>query len=88
NGEDLFGPDIRIQQQMRDVLKGRNNFCVGISTGYDFPFGLSIDARFYYGVSDVMETEVNNFNFIENNNSSQTFQITLGYAIPYDLKVF
>ena len=24
NGEDLFGPDIRIQQQMRDVLKGRD----------------------------------------------------------------
>ncbi len=88
NGEDLFGPDIRIQQQMRDVLKGRNNFCIGISTGYDFHFGLSIDARFYYGLSDVMETEVNNFNFIENNNSSLTYQVTVGYAIPYDLKFF
>ena len=88
NGEDLYGPDIRIQQQMRDVLKGRNNFCIGMSTGYDFNFGLSIDARFYYGLSDVMETEVNNFNFIENSNSSLTFQVTVGYAIPYDLKVF
>lgn len=85
NGEDLFGPDIRIQQQMRDVLKGRTNFSLGVGAGYEFPFGLSIDARFYYGVSDVMETEVNNFHFIENKNASRILQITLGYAIPYEL---
>lgn len=88
NGEDLFGPDIRIQQQMRDVLKGRNNFCVGLSAGYEFSFGLSLDVRFYYGISDVVETEVNNFNFIENTNSSLAYQISLGYAIPYDLNLF
>lgn len=85
NGEDLFGPDIRIQQQMRDVLKGRANFCLGVGTGYEFSFGLSIDARYYYGLNDVMETEVNNFHFIENNNTSSIIQITLGYLIPYDL---
>jgi hypothetical protein len=88
NGEDLFGPDIRIQQQMQDVLKGRYNFSLGVSAGYEFTFGLSIDARFYYGLSDVMETLVNNFNFIENNNTSQIVQVTLGYAIPYELGVF
>jgi len=85
NGEDLYGPDIRIQQQMRDVLKGRANFCLGVGTGYEFSFGLSIDARYYYGLSDVMETEVNNFHFIENNNTSSILQLTLGYLIPYDL---
>lgn len=84
NGEALFGPDIRIQQQMRDVLKGRTNFCLGLSVGYDFTFGLSIDVRYYYGISDVMETEVNNFHFIENNNASRVIQVTLGYAIPYE----
>jgi hypothetical protein len=88
NGEDLFGPDIRIQQQMRDVLKGRTNFCLGLSTGYEFSFGLSIDLRYYQGLNDVMETEVNNFHFIENKNSSRIFQITIGYAIPYDLNIF
>jgi len=88
NGEDLFGPDIRIQQQMRDVLKGRTNFCLCVSAGYEFSNGLSIDARFYFGLSDVMETEVNNFHFIENSNASRVIQITLGYAIPYDLNFF
>jgi hypothetical protein len=88
NGEQMFGPDIRIQQQLRDVLKGRNNFCLGVGAGYEFSFGLALDARFYFGLNDVMETEVNNFNFIENKNMSQGIQVTLGYAIPYDIKFF
>jgi len=88
DGEDLFGPDIRIQQQMRDVLKGRTNFSLGIGTGYELPLGLSVDLRYYYGLSDVMETEVNNFHFIENKNAGRMFRITLGYAIPYNLSIF
>jgi hypothetical protein len=88
NGEAQFGPDIRIQQQMRDVLKGRANFCLGIGTGYEFSFGLSLDVRYYYGLNDIMETEVNNFHFVENKNASRIFQVTIGYAIPYDLNLF
>lgn len=86
NGEELFGPDIRIQQQMRDVLKGRPNFSLGIGIGYEFNIGLNMDLRFYNGFSDVVETEVNNFNFIENKNLSRSFQFTVGYTIPYILE--
>jgi len=88
NGEELYGPDIRIQQQMRDVLKGSNNFSLGISIGYEFENGISLDVRYYHGLSDVMTTEVNNFNFIENRNIGRVFQFTLGYAFPYDLIQF
>jgi hypothetical protein len=88
NGEALYGPDIRIQQQMRDVLKGRTNVALGIGAGYEFEFGLSIDVRYYYGISDVMETEVNSFHFIENNNASRVLQISLGYVIPYNMRFF
>jgi len=88
NGEDLFGPDIRIQQQMRDVLTGRTNFSVGVSAGYEFNFGLSLDGRYYYGISDVIETSVNNFHFIENHNNSLVLQFTIGYALPYKLSFF
>jgi hypothetical protein len=84
NREDLYGPDIRIQQQMRDVLKGRTNFSLGVACGYEFSNGISIDFRYYQGISDVMETEVNNFHFIENRNESRFLQITLGYVIPYN----
>jgi hypothetical protein len=88
NGEALYGPDIRIQQQMRDVLKGRTNFAVGVSLGYELANGLSIDARYYFGISDVIETEVNNFHFIENKNSGRILQLTIGYAIPYHMIFF
>jgi hypothetical protein len=73
---------------MRDVLKGRTNVSIGVGAGYEFSFGLSVDARYYYGISDVLETEVNNFHFIENNNASRVLQISLGYAIPYNLHFF
>lgn len=88
NGESQFGPDIRIQQQMRDVLKGRSNFSIGLLAGYEFSNGIIIDFRYYYGLSDIMETEVNNFHFIENRNESRFLQLTLGYAIPYNFKFF
>lgn len=88
NGEALFGPDIRIQQQMRDVLKGRSNFSIGVGTGYEFTNGLSIDVRYYFGINDVNETEVNNFHFIENRNSSRVVQVTLGYTINYNMNFF
>jgi hypothetical protein len=83
NGEDTYGPDIRIQQQMRDVLKGRANFSVGIGLGYELDNGLSLDVRYYFGISDVLETQVNNYKFIENSNHSQALQLTLGFIIPY-----
>jgi hypothetical protein len=88
NGESIYGPDIRIQQQMRDVLKGRTNFAFGISLGYELANGISFDARYYFGISDVMETEINNFHFIENRNMSHVIQLTIGYAIPYNMKFF
>ena len=83
NGEELYGPDIRIQQQMRDVLKGRDNFSFGVGMGYDFANGVSVGARYYHGISDVLTTEVNNFNFIENRNTGRIFQVSLGYSFPY-----
>jgi hypothetical protein len=86
NGEDRFGPDIEIQQQMRDVLKGRPNFSVGIGIGYEFNFGLNFDLRYYNGFSDVIETEVNTYHFIENKNLSRSFQFTIGYTLPYFLE--
>jgi hypothetical protein len=86
NGEDIYGPDIRHQQDLRDVLKGRSNFSVGINIGYEFNNGISLDIRYYNGFSDVMETYVNNHHLIETKNAGRTFQFTLGYALPYDFK--
>ncbi len=78
-----LGPDLQIQQSLREVLKGKNNFNVLIGLGYDMPFGLSLGFEYHIGFSDVIETQANGFYFIENKNATAAYQVTLGYAIPF-----
>ncbi|MCB0646705.1 MAG: PorT family protein [Saprospiraceae bacterium] len=78
-----LGPDLQIQQSLREVLKGNNNVSFLFGLGYDAPFGLSIDARFGFGISDVIETQANGFYFIENKNRNSYLQLRLGYFIPF-----
>ncbi len=78
-----IGPDLQIQQSLREVLKGSNNVSFVAGIGYDFPFGLSVDARYSYGTSDVIETLANGFYFIENKNRNTTISATIGYAIRF-----
>ena len=78
-----IGPDLQIQQNLRDVLKGDTLFSIGMGIGYDFSFGMSLEARYFLGVSDVIETQANGYNFIENDNRSNAVQVTLGYVIPF-----
>lgn len=85
NGSATYGPDIRIQQDMRDVLKGKSNVAIGVGLGIELYSGLSLDLRYYYGVNDVNETLVNNYNFVEVGNASRSFEIKLGYALPYNM---
>jgi len=78
-----LGPDLQIQQSLREVLKGNNSVAVVLGAGYDMPFGLSVNARWVYGLSDAIETLANGFYFIENKNPPSNFQLTLGYHIPF-----
>ena len=83
SNQPLLGPDLQIQGSLREVLKGNNQVSLILNAGYDTPFGLSINARWTYGVSDAIETLANGFYFIENKNTSSSFQLTLGYHIPF-----
>ncbi|MEL6355638.1 MAG: porin family protein [Bacteroidota bacterium] len=78
-----LGPDLQIQQSLREVLRGSNDINILLGAGYDFDFGLMIEARYRLGLSDVMETMANGFNFIENNNNSSGFQATIGWVIRF-----
>jgi hypothetical protein len=78
-----LGPDLQIQQSLREVLKGQTDAGLLMGIGYDFEFGLSLDARYRLGFSDAIATQSNGFNFVENDNWSGSFQILLGYAIPF-----
>lgn len=49
SAETLFGP---IKQDIKDQYES-NDFSVSAGAGYDFPFGLSLDARYNIGVKDI-----------------------------------
>ena len=78
-----LGPDLQIQQSLREVLKARNNFNILLGVGYDLPMGLMVNFEYHLGLSDVIETQANGFYFIENKNSSSSYQFSVAYAIPF-----
>ncbi|MEM1358961.1 MAG: porin family protein [Bacteroidota bacterium] len=78
-----LGPDLQIQQSLREVLVGSNDINLLLQAGYDFHFGLMVEARYVLGLSDVLETRANGFNFIETTNRSSGFQVTLGWLIEF-----
>jgi hypothetical protein len=78
-----LGPDLQITQSLREVLKGKNDIGILLGVGYDFEFGLMIELQYRMGLTDVIETQANGFNFIENPNKTSTIQFTVGYAIPF-----
>lgn len=78
-----LGPDLQIQQSLREVLVGSNDINLIGQVGYDFIFGLQVEARYVLGLSDVLETRANGFNFIENVNRGSGFQVTLGWLIEF-----
>ena len=79
-----LGPDLIITQSLREVLKGSTNFAVSVGGGYDFPFGLSIEARYNLGLKDVLQTQANGYDFIETDNKTNGFQLTIGWLLPFD----
>lgn len=75
-----FGSDLAEQQQLRNVLKGKNNFGVLFHIGYEiFNPGINIELRYVLGLTDVVATQVNSYNFIENKNVNNTLQFTIGW---------
>lgn len=78
-----LGPDLQIQQSLREVLKGTSIVSLALGAGYDLPMGLSLNFKYVVGISDSIETLANGFYFIENKNTTTSMQLTIGYAIPF-----
>jgi Outer membrane protein beta-barrel domain len=80
-----LGPDLQIQQGLREVLRGSTDFNLPLGIGYEFgeDFPLVIEARFNLGLGDILQTQANGFGFIETPNKSRAFLLSLGWAIPF-----
>lgn len=76
----LFGADEEQQEQLRNVIKGKLNIGVVANIGYEFPailnvIRLAVDVRYVFGTNDVVATHANSYNFIDNYNNSNSWQI-------------
>jgi hypothetical protein len=75
--------DIDISYAMGRVLKGRTDVSVIAELGYEYwwedkDMSIHLNGRFIQGVKDMIETQANGFGFIENDNISRQWQISLG----------
>lgn len=73
--------DLQSEEHLRQALKGRANVTAGAVLGYEFKFGLSVQASYLYGFIDLVETGVNPYKFSEAKNNARSLQFAIGWAI-------
>ena len=72
-----FGTDLEQQQQLRNVLLGKNNFGLAIDVAYKFGKLLRVGARYYYSATNAVETEANSYNFIAAKNINTVYELSV-----------
>lgn len=73
--------NMQAQEHIRQSLKGRSNLIAGVCAAYEFQFGLVLEAGYFHGLTDVVETNVNPYDFTESRNNSTKYQLIIGWAI-------
>lgn len=73
--------DKQRQEHLRETIRGRLDFGPGILMGYEFAFGLQVEARYHYGAYDMIETRENKYGLSEQNNTTNMVELTVGYSI-------
>lgn len=71
--------DTSYRQFYRDGIVGRDDISLSSSLGYEFSEFLHIEARYYYGLSDVVGNQSTSFQFLENSNKTSVFSLSIGY---------
>jgi hypothetical protein len=81
-----FGTDLEQQQQLRNVLLGRNNFGLAVDIGYNIGSLVKVGARYYWSATNAVETEANSYNFIavKNTNTVYELSVAINFANFFD----
>lgn len=78
---------LQIQENLRSILKGQTDFSIIFGLGFEVNFGsksgLTIENRFKLGLSDAISTLSNGFDLIESHNRRSSFELSIGWAIPF-----
>jgi hypothetical protein len=81
-----FGTDLQQQQQLRNVLMGKNNFGIAVDLAYDIANLVKVGARYYWSATNTVETQANSYNFIaaKNTNTVWELSVALNFAALFD----
>jgi len=77
---DYLGYIIKVKDNWGTTLNDYTNFDIGATIGiqYDFDFGLYIETRYLYGLTDILKLEYPE-NLIEHENKNRVFQAGIGF---------
>ena len=75
--EDAFGTDLQQEQQLRNVLRGKNNFGLALDATYDITPIVKIGGRYYWSATNSVETQANSYNFIPAKNANTLFEFSV-----------
>jgi len=75
--EEAFGTDLQQEQQLKNVLRGKNNFGLALDAGYDINNVVKIGARYYWSATNTVETQANPYNFITAKNANTVFEFSV-----------
>ena len=84
--QDAFGSDLQQQQQLRNVLRGKNNFGLALDAAIDVNKYVKIGARYYWSATNTVETQANSYNFItaKNTNSVIELSVAIGFETFFE----
>jgi hypothetical protein len=78
---DAFGTDLQQQQQLQNVLRGKNNFGLAVDAAWDITDYIKIGGRYYLSVTNAVETQANSYNFITAKNANTTFEFSVAVSL-------
>jgi len=67
-------------ENIKDELKG-TDFSVALGVGWDLPFGLTIDGRYNWGLSDISDSDGRTSGTPAGTIKNQVWQFSLGYKL-------
>lgn len=79
--QDAFGTDLQQQQQLQNVLRGKNNFGLAVDAGFDVNQYVKIGARYYYSATNTVETQANSYNFITAKNNNTVIELSVAVSV-------
>src|SRR5258707_1740101 len=76
-----FGTDLEQQQQLRNVLLGKNNFGLAVDMEYEITQLVKVGGRYYWSGTNTVETQANSYNFIAVKNSNTVWELTVAVSL-------